>query len=172
MNDVTHAQDLIGTDIYDRDGARIGRVGNVYVDDESYRPEWVTVRTGPLGVRESFVPLTGARIEEERVAVNVAKDKVKSAPKIDADRGHLSDEDGKQLYDHYGLGRVEVPGPRQSPAESNPDEPTSRTTTARPAEAITVSEHGRHHRPESIPRPGHLAPTADGPAGGRHRKED
>ena len=33
MKDVKRAQDLIGSDVYDRDGDRIGRVGNVYVDE-------------------------------------------------------------------------------------------------------------------------------------------
>ncbi|MCI2423145.1 PRC-barrel domain-containing protein [Saccharopolyspora sp. K220] len=101
--DVERAQDLIGTPVFDRNGNRIGRVGNVYVDDTTHQPEWVTVRIGVLGVRETFVPLTGAATAENRLDLDVSKDRVKNAPRIEAEHGHLSDEEGRDLYHYYGL---------------------------------------------------------------------
>lgn len=106
MENVNRAQDLIGNEIYDQDGQRIGRVGNVYVDDSTHQPEWVTVRTGVLGTRESFVPLQGASTEENRINVDVPREKVRQAPKIDVEQGHLSDTEGADLYTHYGLRRT------------------------------------------------------------------
>ncbi len=106
MKDVKRAQDLIGSDVYDRDGGRIGRVGNVYLDDATQQPEWVTVRTGLFGAKESFVPLEGAATSgENTLNVGVSKEKVKEAPRIEAEHGHLSDEEGRNLYDYYGLQR-------------------------------------------------------------------
>ncbi|GAA0511947.1 hypothetical protein GCM10011581_02200 [Saccharopolyspora subtropica] len=101
--DVERAQDLIGTPVFDRNGDRIGRVGNVYVDDTTLQPEWITVRIGLLGIRETFVPLNGATTGENRLDLGVTKDLVKNAPRVEAEHGHLSDEEGRNLYHYYGL---------------------------------------------------------------------
>ncbi|KAA5836872.1 PRC-barrel domain-containing protein [Saccharopolyspora hirsuta] len=109
--DVERAQDLIGTPVFDRNGNRVGRVGNVYVDDVTQQPEWVTVRIGLLGVRETFVPLTGATTEENRLDLDVDKDRVKNAPRVEAEHGHLTPEEGRDLYHYYGVdqGSAEQP---------------------------------------------------------------
>ena len=54
-------------DVYDSDGAKIGAARQVYVDDETGEPEWVTVRTGLFGLNESFVPLADATVSEDRL---------------------------------------------------------------------------------------------------------
>src|SRR5947208_5149598 len=103
MKDVKRAQDLIGSDVYDREGDKIGRVGNVYVDDATHQPEWVTVRTGLFGTKESFVPLEGACASEDGISVGVSRDKVKDSPRVDTEHGHLSDQEGQSLYSYYGI---------------------------------------------------------------------
>ncbi|GAA4612218.1 PRC-barrel domain-containing protein [Saccharopolyspora hordei] len=100
---VARAQDLIGTPVFDRNGARIGRVGNVYVDDTTHRPEWITVRLGFLGIKETFVPLAGATTEENRLELGVDEDRVRNAPRVEAEGGHLSAEEGRDLYHYYGI---------------------------------------------------------------------
>ncbi|MFE2038824.1 DUF2382 domain-containing protein [Streptomyces scopuliridis] len=93
---------LNGLAIYDKDGDKIGNVGQVYVGDRSGRPEWVTVKTGLFGMKESLVPLSGARRAGEDIHVPYAKETVKDAPRLDADE-HLDPSQEKQLYKHYGL---------------------------------------------------------------------
>ncbi|MEE1800834.1 PRC and DUF2382 domain-containing protein [Streptomyces sp. NPDC101062] len=93
---------LNGRSVYDRDGDKIGSIGQVYVGDRTGRPEWVTVRTGLFGMKESLVPLSGARRAGEDVHVPYAKETVKEAPRLDADE-HLDPGQEKQLYQHYGL---------------------------------------------------------------------
>jgi hypothetical protein len=88
---------------YDRDGARIGSIEQVYVDDSTRRPEWVTVRTGPHGAGEIFLPLEDAVAGTDgtlRTAHTV--DTVKNAPLMNADQ-HLNLEQEQELYVHYGL---------------------------------------------------------------------
>jgi uncharacterized protein (TIGR02271 family) len=102
-------QELIDSAVVDPDGNKLGKVGNVYLADATHQPEWITVKTGLFGTKESFVPLSGARTDEDGVHVQVGKDSVSDAPRIDAD-GHLSPEESAQLYQHYGL-----PVPRTSP---------------------------------------------------------
>jgi len=94
---------LIGSDVYGTDEQKIGTVGQVYLDDRSDRPEWVTVRTGLFGTKESFVPLAQADTKANGLRVPFTKDHVKDAPRIDADQGHLSHEEVAELYRHYGL---------------------------------------------------------------------
>jgi uncharacterized protein (TIGR02271 family) len=93
---------VIGKDVYDQSGEKIGSASEVYLDDESGQPEWVTVRTGLFGTKESFVPIRNADLTDDGVRVPVSKNQVKDAPKIDTD-GHLSPQEEQELYRHYGL---------------------------------------------------------------------
>ena len=52
------ARGWIGRKMVDRDYNTIGRVVDIYLDNETGRPEWAVVRTGLLGLRSSFVPLS------------------------------------------------------------------------------------------------------------------
>ncbi|RBY76537.1 photosystem reaction center subunit H [Blastococcus sp. TF02-09] len=94
---------VIGKDVYDEAGQKIGSAGEVYLDDETGQPEWVTVRTGLFGTKESFVPIRDADLTDDGLRVPVSKDRVKDAPKIDTD-GHLSPEEEQELYRYYGMG--------------------------------------------------------------------
>src|SRR5688500_3435968 len=94
---------VIGQDVYDESGEKIGSAAEVYLDDETGQPEWVTVRTGLFGTKESFVPIRNADLTNDGVRVPVSKTQVKDAPKIDTD-GHLSPQEEQELYRYYGMG--------------------------------------------------------------------
>jgi uncharacterized protein (TIGR02271 family) len=93
---------LAGSTVIGEDGSRIGKVGQVYLDDQSGAPQWVTVSTGMFGASESFVPLEAATLEGDDLRVPYSKDLVKDAPRVDPD-GHLEESEEARLYDHYGL---------------------------------------------------------------------
>jgi uncharacterized protein (TIGR02271 family) len=93
---------VIGGTAAGADG-KLGTVGEVYLDDETGRPEWATVRTGMFGTKESFVPLADADLAGDEVRLPYDKDKVKHAPQIDTD-GHLSPTEEAELYRYYGIG--------------------------------------------------------------------
>src|SRR5688572_1604515 len=94
---------VIGQDVYDESGEKIGSASEVYLDDETGQPEWATVRTGLFGTKESFVPIRNADLTDDGVRVPVSKERVKDAPKIDTD-GHLSPQEEEELYRYYGMG--------------------------------------------------------------------
>src|SRR5919107_1577522 len=94
---------VIGQDVYDEAGQKIGSASEVYLDDETGQPEWVTVRTGLFGTKESFVPIRNADLTDDGVRVPISKERVKDAPKIDTD-GHLSPQEEEELYRYYGMG--------------------------------------------------------------------
>lgn len=115
-------QQIAGADIYGTDGDKIGRAGQVFLDDETGRPEWVTVNTGLFGTNESFVPLAQAELGDQGVTVPFAKAAVKDAPNVDPDTGHLSQDEERALYEHYGLD--------YSDRRSDSGLPSARTTDA------------------------------------------
>jgi uncharacterized protein (TIGR02271 family) len=87
-----------------RDGDKIGRIGQIYLDDNTGEPEWVTVKTGLFGTSESFVPLDGATLSGGDVAVKYDKATIKDAPRVDAD-GSITPEEEDALYSYYrGVG--------------------------------------------------------------------
>jgi uncharacterized protein (TIGR02271 family) len=96
-------RDVIGATAYDRDGDKIGKIGNVFYDDHTDQPKWITVNTGFLGTSENFVPLAGAKPSGDgNITVDYDKATIKDAPHI-AEEGHLSPEDEERLYRHYNL---------------------------------------------------------------------
>ncbi|MBG6185282.1 hypothetical protein IWX65_003261 [Arthrobacter sp. CAN_A214] len=88
---------------YDSDGNKIGSSGQVYLDDQTNSPRWMTVSTGLFGMSESFVPLDGAVMDGDNVRINYTKDQVKDAPRVNPG-GVLTVEEENRLYQHYGLG--------------------------------------------------------------------
>ncbi|WBQ04699.1 YsnF/AvaK domain-containing protein [Kribbella sp. CA-293567] len=102
MSTTQELERTIGQDVYDVEGHKVGTASHLYASDVSGAPEWVTVRTGLFGNKESFVPLTGARAEQDGLHVGAHKDVIKDAPRID-DNGHLSEAEAAELYRHYNL---------------------------------------------------------------------
>ena len=92
--------DLVGHTAVDRNGDKIGKIGQVYLDDRTQQPVWVTVSTGLFGSNESFAPLYGATHVGDDLQLGVDKAQVKDAPNVDAD-GQLSEDETGALYDHY-----------------------------------------------------------------------
>src|SRR3954464_2948092 len=92
-----------GRTLVDRDGDKIGKVEDVYLDRQSGEPEWVAVKTGIFGSNVSFVPIHDASNTGDDLQVAYTKDQVKDAPNIDPD-GELSPEEERRLYSHYGRG--------------------------------------------------------------------
>ena len=103
MND-TDVQNIIGRTAYGSDHEKIGKIGQVYFDDATGQPDWVTINTGLFGTSESFAPLAGSRVEGDSVYLAHSKDAVKDAPNVDVDSGHLPPDEERRLYDHYGVG--------------------------------------------------------------------
>ncbi|GAB2980582.1 PRC and DUF2382 domain-containing protein [Amycolatopsis acidiphila] len=108
MTSTLRPEELTENAVVDPQGKKIGKVGTVYLSDDTQQPEWVTVRTGMFGQKESFVPLRGARLDRDGLHVQVSKDQVTDAPRTDADQ-HLSEQESVELYRYYKL-----PTPRSS----------------------------------------------------------
>jgi uncharacterized protein (TIGR02271 family) len=102
MTDLTEAYRFEGRTLVDRDGDKIGKIDELYEDQETGRPEWALVNTGLFGTSKSFVPLGGAQAAGEHVRVPVQKAQVKDAPTIEPD-GALAEDEERRLFEHYGV---------------------------------------------------------------------
>jgi len=109
------ARGWLGRVMVDRDSNKIGEVVDIYLDNETGRPEWAVVRTGLFGMRSSFVPLANAREVGDELQVPHRRLQVKEAPSIEPD-GQLSEAEEAELYRHYGLDYDTVTLDRGTPA--------------------------------------------------------
>ncbi len=91
-----------GANVLSEDGAVLGPMGQLYVDDATGDPSWVTVATHTAGNPESFAPLRGASLDGRDVRLPYSHAKVYESPKMSQD-GHLSPEEEQHLLRYYGL---------------------------------------------------------------------
>ena len=142
----TDVTDWRGHMLVDAQGDKIGKVDEIYLDEETGRPEWALVTTGLFGSKSSFVPLAGATPEGDDVRARVDKEQVKDAPQVEAD-GALSQQEEAELFRHYGVpydetGTVQAEG---APAAAGHDTsgPTTDDAMTRSEEEITVGKTQR-----------------------------
>lgn len=109
-----------GATVYGTSGDKIGKASQVYLDDASGQPDWVTVSTGLFSGKDSFVPLREARLSGEDLHVPYTKDQVKDAPRVAADE-HLDVDQEAELYRHYNLDAGTGTGHVDTSARSDSD---------------------------------------------------
>ena len=102
MLNETETRNVLGATAYDSSGEKIGKVGQLFLDDETGQPEFVTVNTGFFGSSESFVPVADAELSDDRLTVPFTNQKVKDAPNVDVENGHLDRDEEAVLYEYYG----------------------------------------------------------------------
>lgn len=160
-------QAMHGRTAVDPDGSKIGKIGQIYIDDATSLPVWVTISTGMFGTKESLAPLYGARNEGDTLQLAVTKDMVKGAPSIDADE-HMGDEENGALYDYYAghlgdsspLAGTEG-GPSQDAAADRRDDLAGQPGVQGEADRARLRRHmtgdhgtGEFPRQEQISQPG------------------
>lgn len=95
-----------GQTVLDRAGEKIGTIEEIFLVEETGRPEWALVKLGRLKSRATLVPLNRAHAVEEGIEVPFDKDDVGAAPEIEPD-AEPSQQQVNALYRHYG---IDVPG--------------------------------------------------------------
>jgi sporulation protein YlmC with PRC-barrel domain len=82
------------------DGATIGKIAEIYLDDRTDRPEWALVSSVARG--GNLVPIADATQQNNAVHVPYDSARVASAPGMGS-AGALSEDEEAHLYRHYGL---------------------------------------------------------------------
>ena len=121
---------LAGGTLMDATGDRVGRIEDIYLDQDTNAPEWALVNTGLFGSKQTFVPLASASMQgNDSIQVPFEKAMIKDAPRVDAE-GELSEDEERMLYQYYGLDY-------HSPV-SDTTLATEATTTPQPAVQATT----------------------------------
>jgi sporulation protein YlmC with PRC-barrel domain len=163
LPDIDTVLDWRGRTVVDRSGEKIGKFDDIYLDEETSRPEWAAVNTGLFGLRKTLVPLSEAEPAGDDVKVPFDLEHVKAAPNVDPD-DQLSQQEEAQLYQHYGLD--------YSKSESETGLPEGNTSTDRaqreiPSEPSSGRATGSRAaiEPDASGRQS-TGPQAEGEAGG------
>ncbi len=84
-------------------GETIGKLQDVYVDVETDKPQFATVKKGVIDRHLSFVPLVCASVGREDVRVTTSKERIRIAPSIQVYGEELSQADEAVLYHHFEM---------------------------------------------------------------------
>ncbi len=141
---------LVGGELVDADDSKVGKIEDIYLDNDTQEPAWALVHTGLLGRKQNYVPLTGASVSDGSLRVAYSESQIKKAPSIDPDV-ELSPKEEADLYQHYGV-TAEPAVPPADDAEAAPPDAGSPTT----GDAMTRSEEqlqvGVVRRPSTLVR--------------------
>ena len=143
MTTLQDAQQFMGLTAVDIEGSKLGKIDQIYLDEQTGEPAWITVATGMLGTRQSFAPIYGSEFEADQVRLAVSRELVKDAPSIDDD-GQISASEQDALYRHYAayLGTSQAGDPAGAQGRD-----TSGPTTD---DAMTRSEERLHVGTENV----------------------
>ena len=95
------ASEWLGMPIIDRNGERLGKLRDVYVDVETDVPQFGTVKEGVFTHHLTFVPLAGVQVSPDHIQITATKDQIRTAPNMELQGGELSQADEKTLYHHF-----------------------------------------------------------------------
>lgn len=139
---MTEHDDLYSATVLDASGVRIGGVSQVYLDNATGEPTFVTARTGLFGNKEVCVPLSGALMADGLIQVPQHAETIKQAPGPGPDR-RLSAAQEAELYRYYAL-------PYVDPDTVGAPEPEVAAEPLTPA--------GEHQDPSQLPPSTHQPP--------------
>jgi len=71
---------MTGAQVVGPDGDKLGKVADVYLDNQTSKPEWAAVKSGMFGGHVSLVPLAQAEFDGESLRVPYDKEQIKNAP--------------------------------------------------------------------------------------------
>ena len=99
LNDPT---ELNGVNVTGDQNTKLGKVDNVYFDNQTNKAEWASVSTGMFGNHISLVPLAAADFSGGVLHLPYTTDPVQQAPHHDPGQA-LSVEQEQELFTHYGV---------------------------------------------------------------------
>jgi hypothetical protein len=127
-----------GKTVLDRDGEKVGSLGDVYLDGETDRPAYAGVKTGLFGRNESIIPLEGVRESDDDLVVPYEKALIDDAPNLDPDAS-LTHEEEEAVFNHYGHQRERDKGdPFEDGIVRSEEEVTVTPGEMQPAERVRL----------------------------------
>ena len=78
--DFDKLEHIMGEHVVDRHGHRIGTVAQVALEPQTFRAEWLVLKTSRFGHRQRLVPIEAAVDEGRAISVPFSKEMVLCAP--------------------------------------------------------------------------------------------
>jgi uncharacterized protein (TIGR02271 family) len=130
MLQLEHPERLQGRQVRSRDGEKIGKVSDIYVDEATGRPEWAAIKGG-LFRGESLVPLAAANKDGEELVVPYDKQYVMDAPHRGS--GDMSTTEEAELFRYFrvpygGETATATGGPRHASPGTSAQAPSAGRT--------------------------------------------
>ena len=164
MTNIEEAQSWIGRTAVDSTGAQIGRITQIWVDDQTGQAEWASLKGAILGRQEVVAPLDGVAPVRSARQFAFSKEQLIGAPKV-GQEGRLELQDKESLLSYYGMAGSR---PAAAPPAGPPTGWSERAVEAAPPPPL--SDPSAESAP---PPPGWSDGTADAapPAGGADLSE-
>jgi PRC-barrel domain len=102
MIPVENIADWRGQDVVDRKGEKLGKLEEVYFDGETDEPAFAAVKSGTLGKRLTYVPLTRSTVSRRYLKVAGSKAGFKDAPSFPTD-AELTVQDEERVYSYFKM---------------------------------------------------------------------
>ncbi len=163
--DMDLAERYSGYEVYDRDGDKIGKVDELFVD-ENDTLEYLGVKMGLLGLGGSaLVPWEAARVNEgdRRIEVLADKETIKNGPSYEDDQ-EITPEYEERVHGHYGLSGGRQEGTTQRGAYGDYYERDEEFTSSAAAAGVAGGERGEAEARGAEAR-------RDAPLAGEHDRE-
>src|SRR4051812_28749581 len=94
--DLDAVLDWPGRAVVDRNGDKVDKLGDLYLDEDTDRIAYAGVRTGLFGRKEVIMPLDGVQDRDGDLVVPYDAEHVRAAPSVDPDAA-LADEEAERL---------------------------------------------------------------------------
>jgi sporulation protein YlmC with PRC-barrel domain len=75
--------EMRGAAVYDEQGEKIGKVEEIFYDQQTNIPEWIGIGTGFFGTKRVLVPVQGAQVLDDALLVAYPKRQVSESPDLD-----------------------------------------------------------------------------------------
>ncbi|QCV87964.1 hypothetical protein FEZ32_05965 [Acidipropionibacterium jensenii] len=145
--DPQSVQELFDVPVVGPDGESVGTVEQIFADDVTGAPTFLTVRNGD---RECYIPVSGADLDAHTVTIPFSKDVVDAAPSA-VDAEDLSLEQETSLYRYYG-----IRPPRRSSAGTGEHDEAAAGDDVTPSHAQSDEEDEAYQRPSDEENPAAL----------------
>ena len=107
-HDLIASDKVEGTKVYDPNGEHIGSIERILVEKRSGQVSYAVLSFGGfLGMGHEHYPLPWSKLNYDEslggYRVDVTKDQLEGAPKYDNDDDFWTAENGRRVYDYYGV---------------------------------------------------------------------
>ncbi|MDP1848730.1 MAG: phage holin family protein [Solirubrobacteraceae bacterium] len=148
--------DWEGQTVLDREGDKIGKIEEIFLVEETGRPEWGLVKLGRIKGHATLVPLTRARPVDKGIEIPFGKDVVGDAPAIEPDEDP-SEQQVNALYRHY-----RIPVPESSASNGGGNGSANGASAPQPTATAVAFSSGAAPVQAQAPAPGAAASHGPG----------